>query len=138
MDFGHSGSLELAMERWLGHCELLAAISSNWLAKGDFLPVSVIERFKVIETAVSSAAASSEAAAGPARGKALSHEDRLAEIGKINDRSKVRFILLYRTHESIASFGTLEIRLLLANRRLSCSFKKTVQCHTIFFQEVFL
>ena len=97
--FDNAGTLELAMERWLGHCELLAAISSNWLSKGDFLPLSVIERFRLNESGVSSAAAGAEATAGPSRGKAVSHEDRLAEIGKINDRNKVRIILFLNVFE---------------------------------------
>ena len=98
--FGNSGALELAMERWLGHCELLAAISSNWLSKGDFLPVSVIERYRSIDSGVSSAATGAAATAGPTRGKTGSHEDRLAEIGKINDRNKVRIVLSKYIFES--------------------------------------
>jgi hypothetical protein len=94
--FPVAGSTDLALERWLGHADVLSSIARSWTDMGTFSTPDEItalrKKLREVSSAVAAATGEVDSSAATAASAAASrkHEERLVELGKVNDRNKVR------------------------------------------------
>jgi hypothetical protein len=81
----------LALERWLGHNDVLSGIASSWTAMGSFTALDDVlaARRKDCEDTGASMGPPIPTDPTEVADSSRKHADRLVELGKINEKNKV-------------------------------------------------